>query len=452
MNWTPELGSFTGPKYQAIADMLSEAIKGGELKSGDRLPPQRELAAHLGFDLTTITRGYDIARQRGLIIGRGRAGSFVRNTAKASIAAALQVDTGMNTPPVPQGAVLQMAISNALRSALARGDATEMQYQSIGGAIEHRRAGSFLLERIGLRTEPDQTVVTAGGQNALHAILSSIASPGDRVACGCFVYPGFNSIASRMGLQLVPLASMTADALLKATAQGPVKALYVVPTNDNPTAATVPTDERSALAEAARLHGIQIVEDDAYGLLATEQLAPIAKFAPELAWYVLSTSKIISPTLRVAFVKAPSVGQAIQLATDVHETAVMAPPMNAGIVTEWLGDGTFDRLVAAVRSEAVWRMKLATKILHDQSITGHPQGYHFWVELPKGVLASQLSHTLAAVGIGAIPSDRFAVGESSTQALRVSLGGAAAVDTLETALRSLEGHLSTSQRLRETVI
>ena len=33
----------------------------GSLKPGDRLPPQRQLAAQLHVDLTTITRAYDEA-------------------------------------------------------------------------------------------------------------------------------------------------------------------------------------------------------------------------------------------------------------------------------------------------------------------------------------------------------------------------------------------------------
>jgi DNA-binding transcriptional MocR family regulator len=309
-----------------------------------------------------------------------------------------------------------------------------------------------LISRLGIATEADQTVVTAGGQNALHAILNSIAGPGDRIACGEFVYPGFRAVAKRLGLELVPLREMTASALEKALRHGAIKALYLVPTNDNPTTATLPVPEREELAQLARAHGMQIIEDDAYGLLPLQQLPPVARFAPDNTWYVLSTSKVISPALRVAFVRAPSVADALQLAADVHETAVMAPPLNAAVVASWLRDGTFDRLVAATRAEAAWRLKLATDLLGNASFACHPQGYHLWLELPEGVLAMQLTQSLAAAGIGAIPSDRFSVGECTKQALRVSLGGVADRQTLASALRSLNGHLSASIRLLDTVV
>lgn len=450
--WTPDLTGFPGPKYQAVADALAEAIKRGELGAGDRLPPQRLLASRLGFDLTTITRAYDIARQRGLIVARGRAGSFVRDAARASIAAALQVDTGLNTPPMPHGGVIQRALSLGLHSVIGEGAIADFQYQGSGGSPAARRAGSLLLSRTGLACEADEVVVTAGGQNALHAIMSAIARPGDRVACGRFVYPGFRAVAQRMGIELVALPEIDGAALEHACREGPIRALYLVPTNDNPTTATVPLAERERLAEVARQAGVQIVEDDAYALLAPQPLPPVSSFAPELAWYVLSTSKIISPALRVAFVKAPGVAQALQLAADVHETAVMAPPLNAAVVATWLSNGTFDRLVSAIRSEAGWRLKLAMNVLKEATFECHPQGYHLWLKLPAGVDANELSHTLATAGIGTIPSSRFAAGANDEQALRVSLGGVAERETLEAALRALSGHLSTSLHRWDAVV
>jgi DNA-binding transcriptional regulator YhcF (GntR family) len=53
-----------GPRFLQIADALQAAVADGSLKPGDRLPPQRQLAAQLDVDLTTVTRAYDEARRR----------------------------------------------------------------------------------------------------------------------------------------------------------------------------------------------------------------------------------------------------------------------------------------------------------------------------------------------------------------------------------------------------
>ena len=442
--WRPDLAGYSGPKYQAIADALADAVTRGELKAGDRLPAQRELAKLLGFDLTTVTRAYDCARQRGLIVARGSAGSFVREVAKATIAAAQQIDTGMNTPPIPTGGELQRAISDALQAVISSDDVSDLSYQNVGGSFHARRSGAMLLSRLGLDTEPEQVVITAGGQNALHAVMAALVSKGDRIACGLFVYPGFRAIAQRMGVELVPLPKMTGDDLRNACRERKITALYLVPTNDNPTTSTIEVGEREQIARAAQDEGVKIIEDDAYGLLPLKPLRPVSSFAPELSWYVLSISKVISPALRIAFVRAPGVGQALQLAADVHETAVMAPPLNAAIVAHWLQDQTFDRIIAATRTEANWRMQLAKSELKDATFQYHHDGYHLWLQLHGGVNANELSHSLALAGVGSIPSNRFAISPTSEQALRVSLGGAADQESLANALRMLAGHLSIS--------
>jgi len=45
-----------GPRFLQIADALQAAEVNRSLKPGDRLPPQRQLAAQLDVDLTMITR------------------------------------------------------------------------------------------------------------------------------------------------------------------------------------------------------------------------------------------------------------------------------------------------------------------------------------------------------------------------------------------------------------
>ncbi|RYD42542.1 MAG: PLP-dependent aminotransferase family protein [Sphingomonadales bacterium] len=394
--WAPDIAGAAGPKYKAVTAAIAAAVARGELRHGDRLPPQRDLAAQLGIDLTTVTKAYDLARQ-------------------------------------PMASAL---------AALARGDGiARLHYQRPGGAGADRESGAELLRRVSLSSDPEQIVVTAGAQNGLHAIASTILKPGDRVACGDHVYPGFRAIARRMGVSLVPLAAISARALEAAHADAPLRALYIVPTNDNPTALTVPAEERKAIAKWARDAGVQIVEDDAYGLLPDVPIPAITSFAPEIGWYIASMAKIVSPALRVGFVRAPSVADAMQLASCQHESAVMAPPLNAAMISLWLADGTFDVLVDAVRKEAAWRQKLARTILGDGGHAAHPQGYHLWLPLADDSHPETLAAALALDGLSGVPSDRFAVAPDAAKAMRISLGGTIDRRTLSRALHRLAAQL-----------
>lgn len=442
--WVPDIAGTAGPKYKAVTAAISAAVARGELRHGDRLPPQRDLAVKLGIDLTTVTKAYDLARQRGLIVARGRAGSFISEDVRTGeVATAAQSDIAMNSPPIAIESRLTDAMAAALGT-LARADGlARLHYQRPGGAAADRESGAELLARTGLSSSVEQIVVTAGGQNGLHAVASTILKRGDRVACGRFVYPGFAAIARRMGVALVPLAGMAADALEAAHAAAPLRALYVVPTNDNPTTTTLAVKERREIAAWAQDAGVQIIEDDAYGLLPDAPILAIASFAPAISWYVASMAKIISPALRVGFVRAPGVAEAMQIASCQHESAVMAPPLNVAMVSLWLADGTFDTLVDAVRKEAIWRQKLAHSVLGDGRHAAHLQGYHLWLPLADDSQPDVLAAALALDGLSAVPSDRFAVTPDAPKAMRISLGGTIDRRGLSRALQRLAAQLWT---------
>ncbi|WP_422062215.1 PLP-dependent aminotransferase family protein [Sphingopyxis sp.] len=441
-SWVPDLDRARGAKYLAIADAIAVAVETGALSSGDRLPPQRDLAARLGIDLTTVTKAYEQARTRGLIGARGRAGSFVLPQ-DAIAAGPPPRDTGMNMPPEIEGGTL-LAAWERTASALLRapGAGGRLHYTPAGGREADRAAGAEIFGRIGLASAADQIVVTAGAQNALHAIVSATLQRGDVVACGTHIYPGFLAIARKAGLRLAPLERIEAGALDALCRTTRVAALYVVPTNDNPTCDTIETAERAALADVARRHGVRLIEDDAYGQLAETALAPLSSFAPELGWYVAATSKTISPALRVAHVRAPSLRDALALASEAHATDVMAPPLNAALVTRWLEDGSYDRLIGETRAEAVARQAIAAEILPAGSYAAHPCGYHLWVPLPAAADQARIAGVLRGEGMTAITADSFAAADAGAAALRVSLGGAIDRAALRSGLRVLAKQLT----------
>ena len=60
--WRPRLTQHAGPAYRAIADALEADVRAGRLAAGDPLPTQRQLAARIGVNFTTVTRGSVLLR------------------------------------------------------------------------------------------------------------------------------------------------------------------------------------------------------------------------------------------------------------------------------------------------------------------------------------------------------------------------------------------------------
>lgn len=444
--WKPDLESLAGrPKYLAIADAISRDIDAGRLQKGARLPPQRTLAEALGVDLTTVTRGYGEAQRQGLIEGDGRRGSFVRQrqAAKAQPSHSEPADTGMNAPPDVPGGLLAEEFRRSAEALLTNASVpAPFHYQPSGGMVAARVAGANLLGRRGVPCHDDTVLVTAGGQHALHAIVSAELSPGDVVAVAAYAYPGFLALARRYGLELIVVPSdrngVDPDGLNTVCAKSKVRAVYIVPTNDNPTTATMDVERRVALASVAQRHGLLVIEDDAYGLLPEQPLPPIASFAPDQTWHIASVSKVLSPGLRVAWLRAPTVAQAWRLAADVHETAIMAPPLNAAVVADWATSGVFQRLAGAVRAEAQVRQALATKFLSPDTFWAQAEGYHLWMPLQRDANAVETVNTLRQHNLSVVSGDAFAVDPTiAGPALRVSIGGTISHDRLERGLRLL---------------
>jgi DNA-binding transcriptional MocR family regulator len=141
--WLPRLAVHGGPRFLQIADALQAAMADGSLKPGDRLPPQRQLAAQLNLDLTTVTRAYDEARRRHLLEGRGARGTYV---AAPKVELTSVLDLSMNTPP-PAGVDFDDLLKQGLSQVMMGADtALLMTYHLGGGSDSDRKAGARWLE------------------------------------------------------------------------------------------------------------------------------------------------------------------------------------------------------------------------------------------------------------------------------------------------------------------
>jgi GntR family transcriptional regulator len=66
-----------GPTYRRLADTLRGLIEMGELRGGDALPSERDLAAATGCSRVTVRKAFDMLGAEGLVARRQGAGSFV---------------------------------------------------------------------------------------------------------------------------------------------------------------------------------------------------------------------------------------------------------------------------------------------------------------------------------------------------------------------------------------
>lgn len=434
--WLRRVDRSNGPIYLALLRALEAAIAEGELQAGDQLPPQRAVAAELGVDFTTVTRAYTAARARGLVEGAVGRGTFVAGRAAEDEAGL--VDLSMNLPPPPKGLSLGKLLKDAAQQVLERTDVQAlMAYHPAGGSLGQRSAGATWLAPCLGEVDPARILVTPGAQPALAAILGLLARPGDAVICEPLTFPGMRALAAHLGLKLVPCPvdaeGFVPDALAALCSDAAPKAIYCIPTLQNPVATTMGVERRREIAQIARAAGVALLEDDAYGRLPAAPLPALASFAPEIAWHVATTAKALSPGLRIAFAVAPDAACAQSLAQALRATTLMAAPLSAAIVTAWIRDGTAEKVLAGVRAEAAERQAIARRILPTAS--GDAEGIHLWLDLPQA--APRLNEAAQARGLSLVGAEAFAVGGPHREGLRLSLGGPSKQAVLEKALQSV---------------
>jgi DNA-binding transcriptional MocR family regulator len=438
--WLPQLEGRSGPRYRAIADSIRDDVASGRLASGARLPTHRWLADRLGVTVGTVTRAYLEAARRGLLTGEVGRGTFVKRATADDIADTGTVDLAHNHPPLPGSGPLADVLQRTLGALAMRGDlANLLGYPLDGGRPAHREAGATWIARTGLRAAPESVIVCAGSQHALTIVLATLLQPGDVLLTEAVTYPGLKALANLLHIRLegLPLDGdgLRPDALEDACRRSGARALYIVPTIQNPTGSVMPAERREQLAVAARAQGLAIIEDDIHALLAPQRPLPVAAFAPERTYYLTSVSKTLAPGLRVGYILAPS-GEVARLAASVRATTWGAAPLTAEVATAWIKDGTADALLEARRAEAAARQALAAEWLAGAEYDAHPVGYHLWLHLPDPWRSESFAAQCARRGVTVTPAEAFVVGRGAApHAVRLCLGSPRSRETLARGLR-----------------
>lgn len=430
--WKPRISASAHSKYLGIVDALEEDIYAGYIKPGDRLPSQRQTAAKLAIDLTTVTRAFNLARSRGLIESQPGRASYIRQHVESRLISHISdrrpmLDLSMNSPPQPAAAELQQHIPDGIARLVSEADRIlQLQYQESAGNPQDRSIAAAWLSQMLPGAEHEQTVITAGAQAAIFGILQVISRPGDVIACGRFVYPGLKSAAALCGVHLVCVEMDNGGIIPAAFAEVcqdvTVRALYVVPVMDNPTAATLSQERKQQIVQIANRYHVTLIEDDPYSLLEDQPLPPLAALQPADCWYIRTLAKCVTPAMRIAYVVAPARPRAMQLAAVLRAASVMASPLMAALATQWIQDGRISRFAQAISEENRLRQRIAAAHLKDFDYQANPCGHHGWLSLPAQWSATEFARQAINAGVVVVDGSEFSCDGHQSEAVRISLG------------------------------
>ncbi|RAR58479.1 GntR family transcriptional regulator [Paraburkholderia unamae] len=471
--WMPSLSRSSEPKYRAIAHAYAQAIHGGQMLPGEKLPAHRLLAKTLSVTTGTVSRAYGELERCGMVVARVGDGTYVAEpdadgarmaerarpaseawersgAATAGVAgmgavsaagsAARLIDLGQNVPmPTDEAFLLTQTLRELAGDERLAGEL--LLYQPEGGRRSHREAGARWLARMGCVAAAERVLVTQGAQHGLACVLRAVLRPGDTIFAEALSYPGIVALARQLRLNLVGIEideeGIVPAALERACGLLAPRALFCVPTLHNPTTATLSEARRAMIAEIAVRHHLVVIEDLVPAALLDAPPAPLAARLPEHGIVISSLSKAVAPGLRIGYVQAPQdwVGKILAV---IRSDCWMTSPLPAEIAARWIVNGEIDRLIAQQRAQVDLRQGIAAEVLAGWRYRTDPASPHLWLPLAEPWRAAEFSAALRQAGVLVKTADSFVIGRGSApHAVRLSLGGARSHEALREGLEVL---------------
>jgi len=290
-----------------------------------------------------------------------------------------------------------------------------------------------------IAVDPRRLVITLGARHALSLALDEACAPGDTLLVESSTYHGFRASAEARGIRIAGVG-MDADGVLPAELKRMAlttgaRCVYLQPTLQNPTTATMPLARRREIAMVIAECDLTLIEGDVYSPLAWHgrtELPPLAELAPDRCLHAGGIGKVLGPGLRVGWLLLPDdpshqrAASAIRLATDG------LPALFPSIVAGWMANGVADILLDNLADAMAERNALARAILGEGVIAVN--GLHAW--LPSGDAVGIEARALAR-GVRVTPSRPLAADGEHVVGVRLCLGAEEDIGRLEIALRIL---------------
>ncbi|MFM5192812.1 aminotransferase-like domain-containing protein [Aeromonas media] len=444
--WTPNLTPFAGPLYLKLVKAIEQAIADGTLPPQTRLPTHRALADRLGVTVGTITRAYTEAERRGLLAARVGHGTWVRAAPDPANEWVIRnednqrIELWQNLPVQLDRA----AIIRPMLTELADGDLNALLgYDKEAGRAEQRQLFVDWLAAQGIQGSEERLLFSHGAQHGIMLALLATGCVGETLFCEGLSYPGMLGNARQLKNQVMGLAmdeeGLIPAALEAACRQRRAKLLYLTPTLQNPTTATMSLARREEIVAIARRHDLLIVEDDVNGLLPEVSLPPLVNLAPERVIYLGSLAKIACGGLRVGFVLSPpslrnGFAQAMRL------SSWMVSPLLIELACKLVSQHQIMPLIEQQRRVLARRGELLRHML--PGARWQPGAMHAWLPLPDPWRSQEFAEAANALDVGVASGEHFAAGQfAAPQGVRLSLSQPATDARVAEGLERLAGLL-----------
>jgi 2-aminoadipate transaminase len=329
--------------------------------------------------------------------------------------------------------------ASVMRTVAAESCARALQYSPTDGLALVKRCIVAVMQAEGMEVDPDELLVTTGGQQVIDLVCKTLLDPGDVVVTEAPTYPGavptFCSYQADVVQVSMDRDGMRVDELegtldeLERSGRRP-KFIYTVPNFHNPAGVTMSLERREQLVRIAGERELLVLEDNPYGLLRYEgnPLPTLYSLDDEFIIYASTFSKILSPGVRLGWASAPppvlskmSIGkQAADLCSSSVSQHFVSAYFDSG---PWL-DYVRSLIELYRRRRDVMLDALAEHFPREAEWT-HPQGGLFiWATLPDYIDTTDLLARALEEHVAFVPGRAAFVDGRGGSSMRLNFSGA----------------------------
>jgi 2-aminoadipate transaminase len=317
--------------------------------------------------------------------------------------------------------------------------AKALQYGPTEGLPETIDCIAEVMAAEGMRVDPDDVIVTTGGQQAIDLVTRALIDPGDVIIAEGPTYPGAVPSFTSYQADVVQIdmdsdgmrVDLMEEALDRLEREGKrPKFIYTVPSFQNPAGVTMSLPRRKRLVEVANDREILVLEDNPYGMLryeGDEQTTLRSLDGGVYVMYLGTFSKILSPGIRLGWVVAPgpvleklNLGkQAADLCTSTLSQLMVSVYFEHGRWQDYV-----ESLTEIYRARRDTMLEALERYFPPQAEWTRPAGGLFiWVTLPDFIDTTDLLARALQANVAFVPGEGAYMDGRGRSSMRLNFSG-----------------------------
>ena len=444
--------SASQPLRTQLEASLREAIRGGRLHAGERLPSSRELARELGVSRGMVQDCYGQLLAEGYLTSRTGSATRVANigsqqadgeaVADRAVGDQAMVSPSPRRPPSPPSQPPEPPLiadflpgvpdlssfprtdwAWAIKQACTQVPSADLGYGDPRGSSVLREVLAGYLRRVrAAAADPARTIISTGFAQGINLVVRALASHSG-LTCVAFEDPGYGSAqadetvraALAAGIHVTYLPVDDQGLVVGELAASGAQAVVVTPAHQSPTGVVLSPPRRHALTDWARRVGGYVIEDDYDSEFRydKEPVGALQGLAPDQVFLLGTASKALAPAVRLGWVHTPSALTAA-VAAEKEMSDRGSCMLDQLALATLLTTGRYDRHLRRMRTVYAARRTALTdafaRHVPRTQLTGLAAGFHAVAPLPPladeaAVIAAARERRVGLHGIGAYRSN-----------------------------------------------